>query len=84
MTIADLISDYDLFGGNLIWPARKIPELQHLVKAVLELEDREILECAAPADLYKLVHSKVKHLKRNAVNEICYVLTMSMDENGGN
>ena len=84
MAIADLISDYDLFGGNLIWSARKIPELQHLVKAVLELEDREILECAAPADLYKLVHSKVKHLKRNAVNEICYVLTMSMDEDGGN
>ena len=82
-TILDLISDYDLFGGNLIWPARKIPELQRLVKAVMELKDKEILGCETPADLYRLVQSRVKHLKRNAINEICFVLTMSTEENGG-
>jgi hypothetical protein len=82
-TILDLISDYDLFGGNLIWPARKIPELQRLVKAVMELKDKEILACETPADLYRLVQSRVKHFKRNAINEICFVLTMSTEENGG-
>ena len=82
-SIAGLILDYDLFGGNMIWPARKIPELQQLVKAVLEIKDRDILECATSADLYRLVQSRVKHLKRNAVNEICFVLTMSTEENGG-
>ena len=82
-TISDFISDYDLFGGNMIWPARKIPELQHLVKAVLELKDKDIVTCATPADLYKLVQSRVKHLKRNAVNEICFVLTMNTENNGG-
>ena len=74
---------YDLFDGNLIWSARKIPELQRLVKAVMELKDKEILGCETPADLYRLVQSRVKHLKRNAINEICFVLTMSTEENGG-
>lgn len=82
-TIANLISDYDLFGGNLIWPSRKIPELQHLVKAVLGLKDNDILACETPADLYRLVQSRAKHLKRNAINEICFVLTMSTEDNGG-
>ena len=82
-TILDLISDYDLFGGNLIWPARKIPELQRLVKAVMELKDKEILGCETPADLYRLVQSRVKHLKRNAINEICFVLTMGIEDIGG-
>ena len=81
--ISDLISDYDLFGGNLIWPARKIPELQRLVKAVMELKDKDILACETPADLYGLVQTRVKHLKRNAINELCFVMTMSTDENGG-
>ena len=82
-TIANLISDYDLFGGNLIWPSRKIPELQHLVKAVLGLKDNDILACETPADLYRLVQSRAKHLKRNAINEICFVLTISTEDNGG-
>ena len=82
--IANLISDYDLFGGNMIWPSRKIPELQHLVRAVLELKDQDIMACETPADLYRLVQSRAKHLKRNAVNEICFVLTMSTEDNGGN
>ena len=82
-TILDLISDYDLFGGNLIWSARKIPELQRLVKAVMELKDKEILGCETPADLYRLVQSRVKHLKRNAINEICFVLTMGIEDIGG-
>jgi hypothetical protein len=82
--IANLISDYDLFGGNMIWPSRKIPELQHLVRAVLELKDQDIMSCETPADLYRLVQSRAKHLNRNAVNEICFVLTMSTEDNGGN
>ena len=82
-TILDLISDYDLFGGNLIWSARKIPELQRLVKAVMELKDKEILACETSADLYRLVQSRVKHLKRNAINEICFVLTMGIEDIGG-
>ena len=44
---------------------------------VLELTDRDILACETSSDLYALVQSRVKHFKRNAVNEICYVLTMS-------
>jgi hypothetical protein len=83
-TILDLISDYDLFGGNLIWPACKIPNLQRLVKAVMELKDKDIFACETPSDLYKLVQSKVNHLKRNAINEICFVLTMSTEDIGGN
>ena len=83
-TITELISDYDLFGGNMIWPARKIPKLQNLLKAVLDLADKDILTCNTSADLYKLVQSRVKHLKRGAVNEICFVLTMSTESNGGN
>lgn len=68
----------------MIWPSRKIPELQHLVRAVLELKDQDIMACETPADLYRLVQSRAKHLKRNAVNEICFVLTMSTEDNGGN
>ena len=75
--LSGLIFDYDLMGGNMVWPVRKIPKLQHLLKAVLELTDRDILACETSSDLYSLVQSRVKHFKRNAVNEICYVLTMS-------
>jgi len=75
--LSELIFDYDLMGGNMVWPVRKIPKLQHLLKAVLELTDRDILACETSSDLYALVQSRVKHFKRNAVNDICYVLTMS-------
>ena len=49
----------------------------------MELKDKEILGCETPADLYRLVQSRVKHLKRNAINEICFVLTMGIEDIGG-
>ena len=29
--LSELIFDYDLMGGNMVWPVRKIPKLQHLL-----------------------------------------------------
>lgn len=74
--LTGIISDYELLDGNIIWRQRQIPKLQQLVKAVLEMADKDILTCDSSADLFKLVQSRAKRLKRSALNEICYVLTM--------
>jgi hypothetical protein len=76
--IGELIEDYDLFGGRLIWAVGDVPKLQALLKSVLSVPDDEfdnILSEGTPNTLLQLVSRKLKGFTENEIGEICNVLT---------
>ena len=73
--IKGLISDYELFAGNLIWKEDDMPKLQRLIKSVLGISDKDYVQMNSADDLYKLVSGKVRKLSDKEIKDICYVLT---------
>jgi hypothetical protein len=76
--ISELIDDYDLYGGRLIWAVVDIPKLQTLIKSVLSVPDNEfcnILSEGRPNVLRRLISRKLRSFTENEIDEICNVLT---------
>ncbi|SNU04646.1 DNA helicase HerA, contains HAS-barrel and ATPase domains [Lachnospiraceae bacterium] len=77
--IKNLISDYGLFAGNLIWKDEDMAKLQQLVKSVLGISDKDISHMTEPKDLYFTVKDSVKKLSDQEIKEICYVITYTKE-----
>ena len=72
--LSELIGDYSLFNGILIWKNQDIPKLQELVQAVLGLGDRDFMSIETPDDLRKLVEGKLGKCPKKDIDEICCIL----------
>ena len=79
--IQSLISDYTLFGGFLFWNETNKLQLARLVKAILGITDIQIQNIQDPQELISLVAQKTKGLNSDAINDICYVITITEGDN---
>lgn len=73
--VNELLEDYFLFGGHLIWQESDIPKLRALLQNILGIDDRKLMQLESPDDLRKQVTSKVQNMSMNDINEICFILT---------
>ncbi len=73
--IAEIIDDYTLCNGLIVWKEQDLPKLQNLVQAVVGLDDKDFMHMDAPEDLKKLVESRLKKCTDTEIKDICFVLT---------
>lgn len=76
-----IINDYELFNGRLYWEEKDLAKLQKLVKDILGIHEKELAKIETSEMLIKLVESRIKKLNRDAIKNICFVLTADV---GGN
>ena len=72
--ISDLIDNYSLCNGLLIWKTKDLPILQSLVQDILGLKDKDFEKIENSETLRKLVESKLKKCTQKEINDICYIL----------
>ncbi|MCL1998238.1 MAG: ATP-binding protein [Turicibacter sp.] len=73
-----LIKDYDLCEGQLMWAERDLPQLQKILRAVLGLSDGEFdgfITAGDPELLRQFVSDRTKNLSHENLTEICHILT---------
>jgi hypothetical protein len=75
--ISDMILDYSLFGGKLIWDKDELYKLRPVILDVLDIRNHDIEGLNSSDELEKLVLSRLKSLPDKAVKTICYVITSS-------
>jgi hypothetical protein len=72
------LDDYIFFNGRLFWSENEIVKLQEYLKDILQISQKEFLECLSlnsPDQLRQIVASKVTGLNDADIEEICNVLT---------
>jgi hypothetical protein len=77
--IIDCISDYVFCGGTMIWKTEEIPQLQHILRTVIEITNTEFERIVINQDAHALrllVKRKTVGLSDKEVNEVCNVLTI--------
>ena len=74
-TIAEMVSDYTLFGGKLIWDKEELYKLRPVILDVLDIRNHDIDGLSSPDELEKLVCSRLKSLPEKTIRMICYVIT---------
>ncbi len=78
--IEDLIDDYLLFGGHLVWRNEELSKLQEMLKAILIIDDKKIASTKKAENFRVLITSKVQGMKNQEINELCYILTLKGEE----
>ena len=74
--IAELMKDYELFNGLLVWKKEDLPVLKKLVQSVLGITEKDYASLETADDLRRLVSSRVKKCSQKEINDICYILTV--------
>ena len=75
--IRQLIDDYLLFGGHLIWKKDDLPKLRKLLMEILAISEKQLEKVLTADELRRLVASKLYKVKPAQVEEICCILTMA-------
>lgn len=78
--LKDLIADYDLFNGRLVWRMEDLPLLQTLLLDVLDFTNADIESLKTADDLRGLVKKRTGRFKPQEINSICFVLTRNCKE----
>lgn len=73
--IGEIIEDYEIFGGQLVWRSEQLPELGRLVRSVLGVTDKDIEKINTPAELERLVSNRLSDINRYKIQDICFVMT---------
>ena len=73
--IADLITDYILFNGNIVWGEDEMHRVQRLTQATLGITEKDYEGIETARELESLVASKIKKIGKDKITEICYILT---------
>ena len=82
--ISSLIADYSLFNGNLVWKQEELPKLRRLLQNILGIKGTDYQSINSSSELVKKVSMKLKNMKPEAVQEICFVLTNMGGNQSGN
>jgi hypothetical protein len=80
--LMQIISDYDLCKGQLVWAVTDIPRLQAILISVLSLSEAEfnnIIKERSSDNLRRFVTDKTKDFTHENINEICNVLTREVE-----
>lgn len=84
--LAQIIADYDLCKGQLVWAECDIPKLQTILRAVLSLSDGEfnnIVTNGNPDLLRQFVSDKTTGFTDGDITEVCHVLTREVGVSNG-
>lgn len=73
--IREVMDDYELLGGQLIWEEEQIPQLGKLVRAVLGINDKVIAGLGSAEDLRELISSRLWRMSDNKIQSICFAAT---------
>lgn len=73
--ISDLITDYILFNGNIVWGEDEMNRVQRLAQATLGITEKDYEGIETAQELESLVASKIKKIGKDKITEICYILT---------
>lgn len=73
--IREVMDDYELLGGQLIWEEKQIPQLGKLVRAVLGINDKVIAGLGSAEDLRELISSHLWRMSDNKIQSICFAAT---------
>ena len=76
--IMNLIRRYRLFGGRLSWKKEDMYLLSRLIRAVLNIREKDFLIITSPAELEKLIGSKTKGFNRKEIQIICQKATLPL------
>lgn len=80
----DIISDYTLFNGQIVWDEKDIRKVRKLIQELLGISDNILSQVDNIKELQKLVLSKVKKLSNNIIKEICCILISGEEGTDGN
>lgn len=75
-----LIEDYTMFTGQLIWQEDDLMTVRDLIQSILEIKDKDFKKINSYNDLKKVVRSKLNKISSDAVQEICYLLTVGEEK----
>ena len=81
--LLDIIADYDLCNGQLVWAEVDMPKLKEILKAVLHLSDEEFINIVKegnPNLLRQFVADKTKGFADRNIDEICHILTKEVQQ----
>lgn len=79
--LQEMITDYQLFAGNLKWEKERLGELQHLIQVILEIDEKKISMIRLPEELIAQVSTRIKGMNRKQLQVICYFLTYDGGDN---
>ncbi len=79
--LQEMITDYQLFAGNLKWEKERLGELQHLIQIILEIDEKKISMIRLPEELIAQVSTRIKGMNRKQLQVICYFLTYDGGDN---
>ncbi|MBR2088711.1 MAG: hypothetical protein IJ906_16615 [Oscillospiraceae bacterium] len=74
-TLHTIIENYELQGGKLQWRKEQLPALGRLVRAILNISDKELEKISQPEELMRLVLDRLKRLTKENLQNICFVIT---------
>ena len=80
-TLAAIIENYELQGGRLQWRKEQLPELGRLIRAVLDITDKDLEKISQPEQLMRLVLDRLKRLTKENLQNICFVITAVKEGN---
>ena len=73
--LQDLIEDYFLFGGHLVWREEELPQLRYLLKEILGIQDKNIAQTGSTEGLLRLIRGKLYGVSKAEMQEICFLLS---------
>jgi len=82
--LLQIIDDYNLCKGQLVWAISDIPQLQAVLREVLSLSEVEfsnIIKDGKAENLRRFAMDKTKDFTHEDINEICHVLTREVETN---
>lgn len=74
-TISAILEDYEILCGQLAWKEEDLPKLSEIVRAILEITDKEIEKLNTPEDLKELVRSKLRRINEEKLQDVCFVIS---------
>lgn len=70
----ELIDDYALFDGQLLWEEEDVAKLQKLVRAIMGIQEKQLQLLESEEELAALVKSRLKKIDKKLLQYICSII----------
>ncbi len=78
--VREIVSDYELFNGMLLWDKSEMSKVQNIVRNVMGISRNAILSMKNAQELRQEVRSHLKNFCESDIDSICYILTAQFEE----
>lgn len=78
--VREIISDYELFNGMLLWDKSEMTKVQDIVRNIMGISQNAILSMKNAQELRQEVRSRLKNFCESDIDSICYILTAQFEE----